>query len=128
MQLHGSHGGSCDESRQATPTGEESGDESAALRDQEAELGLGLVMIKASGESKRRRLQSNSSSDDDGVAGPLAGGVCSADVSVLRFGPSMLERRVRIWWDGESRWFHGFVAKYRRESGIQVRYADGDKL
>jgi hypothetical protein len=40
----------------------------------------------------------------------------------------MQHRLVRVWWEGERRWFHGEVAKYERGHGLQVVYTDGDKM
>ena len=34
--------------------------------------------------------------------------------------------RIRVWWDGEGRWFHGRVRQYSSRRGHKIAYDDGD--
>ena len=76
---------------------------------------------------RRSRLSQLSSSDGDEEETRTSGAHAAEADDGVAFGAGMLKRRVRIWWEGERRWFHGAIANYTRASGVQVRYTDGDK-
>ena len=35
--------------------------------------------------------------------------------------------RVKVYWDGEDKWFHGTVQQFCKNKGYRVKYDDGEK-
>ena len=84
--------------------------------------------MSSRGAGRRPRLSQHcSSSEDDREHGAheRTGGA-SGQAKAPPFGDSMLKRHVRVWWEGERRWFPGEVTRYKRDRGLRVEYADGD--
>ena len=84
----------------------------------------------AAGEGARRSESKGGASEGGAVEGAAGGGAASGAANSrpvkqpkLR-GTALVNRRVRVWWGGDRKWFAGVVTSYSSRRGHQVQWND----